>query len=447
MPSDRPGLLVHSAAEMATLAGGVRRGSAQADVARLAAGEAGAEGPADPALAAYEGRIVAVGRLSDVEARLAEIGIPESALARLDARRGTITPGLIDPHTHLLFSGTRHAEVEMRQRGHSYLEILAAGGGILQTVRMTRAASDEELLDHGRHWLREMLSHGVTTVEVKSGYGLNTETELRLLRLADRLGTEGPVEIVPTFLGAHAVGPEFRDTPNAAEAYVDYVVNEQLPQVIDQGVAKSCDVFCERGVFDAPLARRLLAAARDAGLGVRLHADQIQPSTGAELAAEIGALSADHLSAVTDQGIEALANVAAGQRPVVATLLPIASFYLAEEHDAPARRLIEAGVPVALGTDFNPGTSPAPNAQLAMAFAVHRLGMSSAEALAAMTINAAAALGIADSHGSLEVGKHADLTIWETDSHALLPYWLGANLVRTVVKRGRVMYSADAPPV
>ena len=444
MAPHRPGLLVHNAAEIATLAGGVRRGSAQSDVGLLASGETGGTGPHDPALAAYEGRIVAVGRLSHVEAQLTEMGIAESSIVRLDALGGTVTPGLIDPHTHLLFSGTRHAEVEMRQRGHGYLEILAAGGGILQTVRMTRAASDDELLDHGRRWLREMLSHGVTTIETKSGYGLDTSSELRLLELAGRLGAEGPVEIVPTFLGAHAVAPEYRDTPDAAGAYLQSVIDEQLPAVIDQGIAKSCDVFCERGVFGVSLARRLLSAARDRGLDVRLHADQIQPSGGAELAADIGALSADHLGRVTAEGIHALSRAADEGHPVVATLLPIASFYLAEEHDAPARSLIEAGIPVALGTDFNPGTSPAPNAQLAMAFAVHRLRMSAAESLAAMTINAAAALGIAASHGSLEVGKHADLAIWSVDSHALLPYWLGSDLVRTVVKRGHVAYSAEA---
>ena len=229
---------------------------------------------------------------------MTEMGIAASAVTRLDAERGTVTPGLIDPHTHLLFAGTRHAEVEMRQRGHTYLEILAAGGGILQTVRMTRAASDDELLEHGRRWLREMLSHGVTTIEAKSGYGLDRDTELRLLAVADRLGGEGPVEIVPTFLGAHAVAPEFRDRPDAAEAYLDSVINEQLPAVAAQGVAKFCDVFCERGVFDAAQARRLLEAAREAGLGLRLHADQITDSGAAALAADLGAHSADHLSAV-----------------------------------------------------------------------------------------------------------------------------------------------------
>jgi len=442
MTSDRPGLLIHNAAEIATLSGGLHRGSSQADIALLSAGEGGSDERAQPALAAYEGRIVAVGRLGEVQAQLAEMGIAESSVHRLDAEGGTVTPGLIDPHTHLLFAGTRHAEVEMRQRGHTYLEILEAGGGILQTVRMTRAASDDELLEHGRRWLREMLSHGVTTIEAKSGYGLNTASELRLIELAGRLGDEGPVEVVPTFLGAHAIAPEFRDRPMASDAYIDAVMYKQLKAVAEQGIARFCDVFCEHGVFEVPQAKRLLLAARDAGLGMRLHADQIQDSGAAALAAEIGAHSADHLSAISEEGIEALSKAAKQASSVVATLLPIASFYLNDEHDAPARRLIEAGVPVAIGTDFNPGTSPAPNAQLALAFAVHRLQMTAEEALVGMTINAAASLGLANTHGSLEEGKHADVTIWNVDSHALLPYWLGADLVKTVVKRGRVVYQA-----
>ena len=444
MTSDQPGLLVYNASEIATLAGGIHRGTGQGDVGLLSSEDSRPDLADGPALAAYEGRIVAVGRLGDVESQLAEMGVPGGAVARLDARRGAVTPGLVDPHTHLLFAGTRHAEVEMRQRGHTYLDILAAGGGILQTVRMTRAASDDELLEHGRRWLREMLSHGVTTIEAKSGYGLEVETELRLLGLAARLGAEGPIEILPTYLGAHAVPPEFRDQPGGPDAYLESVINEQLPRVAAQGIAKSCDVFCEQGVFEVPQARRLLLAAREFGLAGRLHADQIHDSGAAVLAAEVGALSADHLGAVSDAGIAALAAAAGGSNPVVATLLPITSFYLADERDAPARRLIDAGVPVAVGTDFNPGTAPAPNAQMAMAFAVHRLKLTAGEALAASTINAAAALGISASHGSLEVGKHADIAIWAVDSHALLPYWLGANLVQAVVKRGRVAYSVDA---
>jgi imidazolonepropionase len=427
----KPALLVYNASEVATLAGGIRRGAAQGDPALLVG---------DTAVAAYEGRIVAVGETAAVERELRAMGIADSAVERIDAQGGTVTPGLIDPHTHLLFAGTRQAEVELRQRGLGYLEILAAGGGILQTVRETRAASDEALLDHGRRWLAEMLSHGVTTVEAKSGYGLDAAAELRLLSLTRRLAVEGPIEIVPTFLGAHAVAPEYRDRPSAVHDYLANVIDEQLPQVVAQGVATSCDIFCEPGVFDADDSRRLLSAAREQGLAVRLHADELADAGGAALAAELGALSADHLGAVSDAGIAALARAAEAGRPVVATLLPLTSFYLGEAHYAPARRLVDAGVPVAVGTDFNPGTSPSPNAQLAMAFAVHRLLLTPAEALAALTINAAAALGLEQSHGSIEVGKHADLVVWGVEAHSLLPYWLGADLARVVIKRGRVAY-------
>ncbi len=227
-------MIVYNASEIATLAGGVRRGVAQSDIGLI-------EG--DAAVAAYEGRIVAVGQRADVERRLAEMGVAPDGLPLIDARRGTVTPGLVDPHTHLLFAGTRQAEVELRQRGHSYLEILAAGGGILQTVRATREATDEELLAHGRRWLAEMVSHGVTTVEAKSGYGLDVETELRLLALCARLRDEGPIEVVPTFLGAHAVAPEFRDRPDAAEQYITHVIDEQLPAVAEQGIAASVRHF------------------------------------------------------------------------------------------------------------------------------------------------------------------------------------------------------------
>jgi imidazolonepropionase len=218
------------------------------------------------------------------------------------------------------------------------------------------------------------------------------------------------------------------------------VIDEQLPRVAEQGIATSCDVFCERGVFDVDMSRRLLTRAKELGLSARLHADQLNATGGAELAAEIGALSADHLGGISETGIDALGATAGAGRATVATLLPISAFYLDEPHFAPARALIDRGVPVAVGTDFNPGTSPAPNAQLALSFAVHRLRLSAAEAIAAMTINAAAALGLEQTHGSIEEGKHADLVVWQPDSYTLLPYWLGANLTRAVVKRGRVIY-------
>jgi imidazolonepropionase len=435
-----PGLLVVGAAEVLTFAGGVRGGSAQAEAAALIA-EPGVDpaAPTGPAVAAYEGRIVAAGQRHEAEGALRELGVAPDLIQTVDARGGVVTPGLLDPHTHLLFAGTRHAELAMRQRGFGYLEILAAGGGILQTVRHTRSAPDEELLDHGRRWLLEMLSHGVTTAEVKSGYGLDTRTELRLLDIAARLGAEGPVEVVPTFLGAHAVAPEYRERDDPVGAYLAHVIDEQLPAVAAQGIAQSCDVFCEKGVFEPTAARRLMDAARKQGLALRLHADEIQQSGAAELAAEVGALAADHLAAVGERGIEALGMAADAGRPVVATLLPATTFYLLGERYAPARQLIERGVPVALGTDFNPGSSPTPNIQLALSLATLKLGMTAAEALAGVTVNAAAALGLSDSHGSIEPGKHADMVVWQVESHEQIPYWLGAGLVRCVIKRGRVV--------
>lgn len=428
-----PGLLVIGAAEIATLAGGVRGGASQDDPSVL---------DGRPALAAWDGRVLAVGQLDGVRRRLRSEGFDEAGFALLDARGGTVTPGLIDPHTHLLFAGTRQAEVRLRQRGAGYLEILAAGGGILSTVARTRAATREELLDHGRRWLERMLACGVTTVEAKSGYGLDVVTELRLLEVAAELDRQGPVEVVPTFLGAHAVPPEFRGQPDPAEAYLRDVIEEQLPRVAEQGAARFCDVFCEEGVFSQQQARRVLEAGRARGLEPRLHADELTPSGGAELAAELAAASADHLAAPSREGVAALAAAAATDRPVVATLLPATTLFLMSDQSAPARTLIERGVPVALGTDFTPGTSPTSSLPLVMSLACLRLRLTPSEALAAVTINAARALRLESSHGSLERGKQADLVIWDVPSHELIPYWLGADLVRSVVKRGRVVLPA-----
>lgn len=432
----RPGLLVIGAGEVATLAGGLRRGATQDDVAAL-------PGQQHPAVAAADGRIVAVGPEPEVRAALEGLGLEGDRLTVLDARGGAVTPGLIDPHTHLLFAGTREAELRLRQQGAGYLEVLAAGGGILSTVERTRAASVEALLAHGRRWLAEMLTHGVTTIEAKSGYGLEPAAELRLLEVAGRLAAEGPLEIVPTFLGAHAVPAEYAD-PGAAdggsEAYLDEVIDGQLPAVAAQGIARFCDVFCETGVFSPDQSRRLLLAARRLGLGLRLHADELAPSGGAELAAELGAASADHLAVPSPAGIAALGAAAEAGRPVVATLLPATTLVLMKVHDAPARAFIAAGVPVALGTDFNPGTSPTPNLALVLSLAVLRLRLTPSEALAAVTINAAQALGLEKTHGSIEVGKQADLVIWGAPSHELIPYWLGADLARIVIKRGQVVF-------
>jgi imidazolonepropionase len=435
-----PGLLVVGAAEIVTVAGGPRAGSTQGEVDRHdAASVGGPDAAGAPVVAAWEGRILAVGGRSDMERVLEAEGYSLERFVRVDAHGGTVTPGLIDPHTHLLFAGSREGELELRQQGAGYLEILASGGGILSTVAATREASADDLVAHGRRWLDEMLGHGVTTVEAKSGYGLDLATELRLLEVAHRLGAEGPIEIVPTWLGAHAVPPELRDRPDATEAYVRQLIDEQLPGVAAQGRAVAADVFCESGVFSADQSRRILRAAMGYGLRPRLHADELAPSGGAELAAEIGATSADHLATPSEAGIDALAAAAAGDHPVVATLLPATTWFLMKDHHAPARAFIERGVPVAIGTDFNPGTSPTPSLPLAMTAACLNLRMTPDEVLAAVTINAALALGLADEVGSLEGGKQADLVIWNVPTSRQIPYWPAADLVRTVVKRGRVV--------
>ncbi len=358
-----PGLLLEGAREVATMAGGLRCGSAQADAALLVADDAGLT------VGCWDGRVVAAGRRDEVARRLAAEGLdPDDGrrFERVDVAGRVVTPGLVDPHTHLVFAGSREGEIELRRRGATYLEILAAGGGILSTVAATRGASVDDLVAGGRRWLREMLRHGATTVEAKSGYGLERDAERRQLEAIRRLDVEGPLELVPTFLGAHAVAPEFRGRDDATDAYVRDVVEVQLPAVAEQGIARFCDVFCEEGVFSPEQSRRVLEAGARLGLVPRLHADELRPSGGAELAASLGAAAADHLGAPSPAGIDALARAAEGPSPLVATLLPATSLFLKGEEYGPARELISRGVPLALGTDFNPGTSPTPNLHLVL---------------------------------------------------------------------------------
>jgi len=348
----------------------------------------------------------------------------------LDADGGCVLPGFVDPHTHPVWAGAREDELDRRLRGESYMEIARFGGGINATVRATRAASPSELLASTLGRLDVFLRHGTTTIEAKSGYGLDLETELRMLEVIAEASRRHPVDLHPTCLAAHEVPPEHRADP---EAWVRRVIEEIHPAVAGRGLAEAVDVFCEQGVFDLDQTRRLLADAPRFGWRIHLHADELSPLGGAELAVELGALSADHLMCVTEAGVAALAG-----SDTVAVLLPGTSFFLRLGY-APARTLIDAGCAVALATDCNPGSSPTQSMPMILALACLGAGMSVAEALTAATLNAAAALGRAHELGSLEEGKLGDLVVLDGPSHHQLVYRYGVNPVRHVVKGGRVV--------
>ncbi len=360
-------------------------------------------------------------------------GHPIPGARVLDCRHCLVTPGLIDAHTHLVFGGWRQAEIAKRLAGADYMQILREGGGILDTVRHTRAASEAELLEKGEKLMREMLAQGVTACEIKSGYGLDLDTELKQLRVARALGDALPMDVRTTFLGAHAVPKEW----GSAGAYADLVADVVLPAVAERGLADYCDVFCEDGVFDVPQSRMILEAARSLGLGLKIHAEELGPSGGAALAAALQATSADHLIQATDPPLMALAASGA-----VAVLLPQTSLYLDKPY-ARARRMIELGLPVALATDFNPGSCPSNNLQLSMTLGLVKYKMTPEEVLGAVTLNAARAIGLEDRIGSVEPGKQADLVVWDADDLAMLCYRMGANLVQTVFKRGEIVWGDE----
>ncbi len=349
----------------------------------------------------------------------------------IDATGKIVLPGFIDSHTHLVFAGWREQEFEQRLQGRTYREIAAAGGGINATVRLVRASSKQALKDLARPRLRQLLRHGVTTVEVKSGYGLTLADELKCLEAIAELNAEGPLELVPTFLGAHAVPPEYAGD---RDGYLRLLLDDMLPEVARCHLADFCDVFCETGVFSLEETARLLGRARELGFRLKLHADELTPLGGAELAAQLGATSADHLLCITDAGIDALAASA-----TVATLLPGTAFFLGMPY-APARRLIAGGAAVALASDCNPGTCPTENLPLIGTMACTQMHMLPAEVVTALTLNAAAALGRSDCIGSLEVGKQADLIVCATPDYRHLFYHFGGSHVERVIKRGRVVH-------
>src|SRR5216684_7785916 len=350
---------------------------------------------------------------------------------------GVMFPGFIDCHTHAVFGAPRLDDQERRALGVDYKAIAAAGGGILESVRDVRARSAGELEALTRARLGQLLARGATTIEVKSGYGLELEAELKQLRVIRRLAGELPATLIPTFLGAHEVPPEYRG--KRAE-YVRLLCEEMIPAVARERLARCCDVFCEPGVFSAPESRQILTAAARHGLAVKLHADELEGSGGAELAVELGALSADHLASISDRGIAALAGSA-----TVAVLLPATMIFLGKKSQAPARRLIEAGAAVALATDYNPGTSPTMSLPLVMALGVSQLGLRHAETVTAVTINAAAALGLAADRGQIATGCVADLVVAAVDDWREIAYWLGANVVSAVWTAGSACPPRMAP--
>lgn len=356
-------------------------------------------------------------------------GAPEgTGCPVLDAGGRLVTPGLVDAHTHLVFGGWRQNELALKLHGVPYLDILAQGGGILSSVTATRTATEEELADKAAAALDEMLRFGTTTCEAKSGYGLTTEEECKQLRAIRALNQRHPIDLVATFMGAHALPQAYKDD---REAYVSLVCEEMIPRVAAEQLAEFCDVFCETGVFTAEESRRILEAGKRYGLRPKIHADEIDPIGGSQLAGEIGAVSAEHLIVCPDEGIDSMARGG-----TVACLLPATSFYLGADY-APARKMVEAGVPVAMATDFNPGSCPCLNMQLVMNLGCLRYRLTPEEVLTAVTLNGAAAIGRAEAVGSLEPGKRGDLLIWEARDLNYVCYRMGSNLVHTVVKGGK----------
>ncbi len=383
----------------------------------------------DGSLWIQDGVIEAVGTTREIE-KLYKNKV--NAAEVVDASGHLVTPGLIDPHTHIVFGGSRAQEFEMRLEGASYMDIMNAGGGIHATMRMTREANEEELLEQTISRLDSFLKHGVTTVEGKSGYGMNLETELKQLRVMKNLKDKHAVEIVPTFMGAHSVPVEYK---GREDEFVDHIIHDMLPVVAEEKLAEFNDVFCEKDVYTPEQSERILEEGKKYGLTPKIHADEIVPYGGAELAAKVGAISAEHLLKASDEGIKAMAKAG-----TIACLLPATALYLREEA-AKGRRMIDEGVPVAISTDCNPGSSPTTSMPLVMNLACISMRMTPAEALTAATYNAACAIKREEQVGSLEVGKQADIVLWNVKNYQELQYLFGVNHVHSVWKKGTLAWS------
>ena len=409
---------------MLTLRGGApRRGDSLSKLGVLA----------DGAVLVRDGRIAAVGPRAQIEAH------KEARQAeKLDVGGRAVLPGFVDSHTHLVHAANRAEEYELKIQGASYEEIARKGGGILNSVKKLRAATAEALKARARVALEEFASHGTTTVEAKSGYGLDVASELKILRLHQALQREQPLEIVSTFLGAHVVPAEFRGKLDGAERYIALLLEQMLPEIVNEGLAEFCDVFCDRGAFTRAQAQRILSEAQEHGLAPRLHAEQLSRTGATQLGVALGAASCDHLEQVNAADIRALAK-----SKTVATLLPGCDFYLGWQDYAPARKLIEAGAVVALATDYNPGTSPTVSMPMILSLACSELRMTPAEAIVAATINAAYALKREKHLGSLEPGKQADLAVFEVEDYREIPYYFGMQRCWMTMKKGEIIYVRD----
>ena len=380
-------------------------------------------------VAISDDKIVYVGK-----GELPEKFILDDSTTVIDGTGKTVTPGLVDPHTHIVHGGSRENELIMKLEGKKYLDILKAGGGILSTVRSTKEATFNELLDKAHKSLDKMMEFGVTTVEAKSGYGLDTDTELKQLRVAKALNEVHPVDIVSTFLGAHAIPPEYKGN---VEGFIDIIFKEMLPKVKEENLAEFCDVFCEEGVFTVEQSRRILEEGKKYGLLPKLHADEIEPLGGAELAAEVGAISADHLLAASEKGMEMMA-----EKGVIADLLPGTSFNLRIGKYANARKMIDLGIPVALSTDYNPGSCPTENIQLIMTLASLMMGMTPEEVITAVTMNSACSIGRQNTIGSIVEGKQADIAIFDAPNISYIIYHFGINHTDKVIKKGKIVVNS-----
>ena len=353
------------------------------------------------------------------------------AVKKIDAEGKLVTPGLVEAHTHLVFVGSREKEMALKQQGVNYLDILEAGGGILSTVYATRNATFDDLLKKALFHLDRMLMHGITTVEAKSGYGLDRETELKQLEVVKAATEKHPIELVSTFMGAHAIPPEYKENPE------DFLTKMRglFSEIKERNLAEFVDIFTETGVFSVEQSRQFLQAAKDTGFRVKIHADEIDSLGGTELAVELGAISAEHLAATSDEGIKKLAS-----SDTVGVILPGTSFYLGADSYARAREMIDAGAAIAISTDFNPGSSVTENIQLIMSIAALKLKMTPAEIWHAVTTNAAHAIGRSETAGTLAIGRQADIVIWDVPNHLYIPYHYGVNHVNTVLKNGAIVY-------